>query len=97
MISGACEDDWLKFDLAIPYPIPQRFDFSRIPQRVRMFCRPVPDVTPPPPDPMEIDRHPTPPGQERKRTQPENDQPLFYPEDDRTFFPWRLQFPFAST
>lgn len=90
MISGSCEDEWSKFDLTIPYPIPQPFDFGRIPQRVRMFCRRPPDVAPPPPDSMEIDRYPTPPVQERQITQqsqnalqPENDPPLFYPEDDR--------------
>lgn len=90
MVCGPCEDEWLKFDLAIPYPIPQPFDFSSVPQRVKMFCRRPPDVTPPPPDSMEIERYPTPPVQERRRTQSsqktlqtENDQPLFYPEDDR--------------
>ena len=86
MLSGTCEDEWLKFDLAIPYPLPQSFDFGSIPQRVKMFCRRPPDVTPPPPDSMEIERYPTPPAQERRRTQPSqqpgNDQPLFYPEDD---------------
>lgn len=89
MISGTCEDEWLKFDLTIPYPAPQPFDFNRIPQRVKMFCRRPPDVTPPPPDPMEIERYPT-PAQERrpvqssqKTLQSGDDQPLFYPEDDR--------------
>jgi len=89
MVSGNCDDEWLKFDLTIPYPIPQPFDFSSIPKRVKMFCRRPPDLTPPPPDSMEVERYPTPPVQERRRTQPsqkalqpENDQPLFYPEDD---------------
>ena len=92
MISGTCEDEWLKFDLTIPYPTPQPLNFNVIPNRVRMFCRRLPDVTPPPPDSMEIERYPTPPVQERRRTQPsqntsqpDNDQPLFYPEDDRAF------------
>ena len=89
MICGDCEDDWLKFDLTIPYPIPQHFDFSLIPQRVRMFCRRPPQVMPPPPDPMEIERYPTPPTQEHnhaqnhhRASQQDNEQPLFIPEDD---------------
>jgi len=89
MISGPCEDEWSKFDLTIPYPTPQPFDFSKIPQRVKMFCRRPPDVTPPPPDPMELERYPSPPTQERQRAQlakqtlPGTEQPLFFPEDDR--------------
>lgn len=94
MISGACEDEWSKFDLAIPYPLPQRFDFGRVPQRVRMYCRRPPDVTPPHPDPMEVERYPTPPMRDRERTQPptrtESDQPLFLPEDDRVSPPYRF-------
>jgi len=89
MISGTCEDDWSKFHLTIPYPPPQPFDFSRIPKKAVMFCRRPPDVTPPPPDPMEIERYPTPPPQQRQRTQPSlrapqsaPNEPLFYPEVD---------------
>jgi len=89
MISGTCEDGWCKFDLTIPYPPPQPFDFSRIPHQVKKFCRRPPDVTPPPPDPEEIERYPTPPRQQRQRTQPSlrapqsgTDEPLFSPEVD---------------
>ena len=89
MISGNCEDEWLKFDLTIPYPIPQPFDFSSIPQRARMFCRRPPDPTPPLADPMDITRYPTPSAQElqgprppQKPLQLENHEPLFYPEGD---------------
>ena len=88
MISGDCEDEWLKLDLAIPYPIPRPYGFSDIPQRVRMFCRRPPDSTPPPPEPMNISRYPTPSAQEhgsqpsQKPLQPENRELLFSPEDD---------------
>lgn len=90
MISDSCEDEWQKLDLTIPYPLPPRpFNFSRVPQRAKMFCLLPPDVTPPPPDPMEIERYPTPPPRQQQRTQPSpgtpqpgTDQPLFLPEDD---------------
>ena len=89
MISGLCEDEWSKFDLTIPYPPPRPFDFSRVPGNLIMYTQPAPDVTPPPPDPMEIERYPTPPPQQRQRTQPslraprsETDEPLFSPEVD---------------
>ena len=85
MICGSCEDEWLKFDLTIPYPVPPRpFDYNRIPQGARIFCLRPPDVTPPPPDPMEIERYLTPPAQQpsSRTSQPGTDQPLFLPEND---------------
>lgn len=100
MVSGTCEEEWLKFDLTIPYPTPQPFEFSHLPQRVKMFCRRPPDVTLPPPDSMEIERYPTPPPQERQRPQllqPDNDQPLFYPEDDCAYLSQDYYTPLAST
>lgn len=92
MISGDCEDEWLKFDLTIPYPTPRPCDFGSLPQGVIMYCRRPPAATPPPPDSMEIDRYPTPPTQEGQRapnfhqaSHPRNEQPLFIPEDDCMF------------
>lgn len=92
MICGSCADEWNKLDLTIPYPTPQlHFDFnSVVPARVAMFCRRIPHMVPPTQHPMEIDRYPTPPIQERAQnfnqaSRPEIDQPLFIPEDDCTF------------
>ena len=94
LISGDCDNDWEKLDLAIPYPIPQQYDLSRVPRKVIMFCRRPPDVIHPPPDSMEIDRYQTPPTQERRQfhpvSQPENYGPLFIPEDDCTFLCYAL-------
>lgn len=98
MISNDCDDEWLKLDLTIPYPTPQPFEFSQIPQRARIFCRRPPDATPPPPDPMEIEYYPT-PAQARQPvsqdSQPRNETPLFIPEDDCTSARYG-SFPFGS-